>query len=131
VPFLEGTIDEAEYRCLFELMTQGRANALIVGDQSEHATYRQLIIELDEKSHLPALFPHRSYAELSGLINYGIDNVDAYRCAAGYVARILKGAKPGELPIDQATKIELVINLKTAKALGSPFRPSSCFAPTR
>jgi putative ABC transport system substrate-binding protein len=57
-------------------------------------------------------------AELGGVIAYGIDAVDLYRRAAGYIARILQGAKPGELPIDQATKFELIINLKTAKTLG-------------
>jgi putative ABC transport system substrate-binding protein len=60
----------------------------------------------------------RSYVEEGGVIAYGIDTVDLYRRAAGYIAHILQGAKPSELPIDQATKFELIINLKTAKALG-------------
>jgi putative ABC transport system substrate-binding protein len=71
-----------------------------------------------EQSRLPAIFPYRFWAEQGGLIVYGIDSVDHYRRAAGYIARILQGAKPSELPIDQATKIELIINLKTAKTLG-------------
>jgi putative ABC transport system substrate-binding protein len=71
-----------------------------------------------EQSRLPALYPFRFWAEQGGLIVYGIDSVGHYRRAAGYIARILEGAKPSELPIDQATKIELIINLKTAKALG-------------
>jgi putative ABC transport system substrate-binding protein len=63
-------------------MTQERADALIVGAQGDHVTYDRLIIELAEKSRLPALFPYRSFAELGGLISYGIDAVDLYRCAA-------------------------------------------------
>jgi putative ABC transport system substrate-binding protein len=117
-PPLEGTVDEAEYRRVFKLMTEERAEALIVSDQAELGTYTRLIIELAEKSHLPALSPYRSFAEQGGLIAYGIDTVDLWRRAAGYIARILKGAKPGELLIDQATKFELIINLKTAKTLG-------------
>jgi putative ABC transport system substrate-binding protein len=117
-PPLEGTIQEAEYRRVFELMTQERADALVVSPQPEHFNYGRLIVELAEKARLPALFASRFFAEQGGLIAYGIDGVDLYRRAAGYIARILQGAKPGELPIDQATKIELVINLKTAKTLG-------------
>jgi putative ABC transport system substrate-binding protein len=114
---LEGTIDDAEYRRVFKVMTQERADALIVSE-GENGTYSRLIIELAEESRLPALFPFRYWAEQGGLIAYGFDGADLYRRAAGYIARILKGAKPSELPIDQATKIELVINLKTAKTLG-------------
>jgi putative ABC transport system substrate-binding protein len=116
-PSLE-TIQEAEYRRVFKLMTQERADALIVGHQAEHSTYSRLIIKLAEESRLPTLFPYRFSAGQGGLIAYGIDGADLYRRAAGYIARILQGAKPSELPIDQATKFELVINLKTAKALG-------------
>jgi putative ABC transport system substrate-binding protein len=116
-PPLEGTIQEAEYRRVFERMTQERA-ALIVGAQAENVAYSRLIIELAEQSRLPALFAWRFFAEQGALIAYGFDGADLYRRAAGYIARILQGAKPGELPIDQATKFELAINLKTAKALG-------------
>jgi putative ABC transport system substrate-binding protein len=117
-PPLEGALQEAEYRRVFKLMTQERADALIVSDQAEHATYSRLIVELADKSRLPAIFPFRFFAEEGGLIAYGIDTVDLFRHAAGYIARILQGAKPGELPIDQSTKFELIINLKTAKTLG-------------
>jgi putative tryptophan/tyrosine transport system substrate-binding protein len=117
-PPLEGTIDEAEYRRVFKLMTQERADGLIVTDQAENNAYSRLILKLAEQSRLPAIFPYRDFAELGGLIAYGIDTVDIFRRVAGYIARILQGAKPSELPIDQATKIELVINLKTAKTLG-------------
>jgi putative ABC transport system substrate-binding protein len=114
---LESPIQEAEYRRVFKLMAQGRADALIVNDQSEHGTYIRLIIELAEQSRLPALYPWRPYAEQGGLMVYGI-GANLYGRAAGYIARILQGAKPSELPIDQEMKFELIINLKTAKKLG-------------
>jgi putative tryptophan/tyrosine transport system substrate-binding protein len=117
-PPLEGIIDEAEYRRVFTVLTEERADALIVDDLAENNAYSRLIIELAEKSRLPAIFPYRDFAALGGLIAYGIDTVDLNRRAAGYIARILQGAKPSELPIDNATKIELGINLKTAKSLG-------------
>jgi putative ABC transport system substrate-binding protein len=76
------------------------------------------IIKLAEESRLPAIFPYRDMAEQGGLMAYGIDAADKWRRAAGYLARILQGAKPSDLPIDRAGKIELIINLKTAKTLG-------------
>jgi putative ABC transport system substrate-binding protein len=112
-PPLEGTVQESEYRRVFDLMKQENA-----GDQSESGTNSRLIIELAEESRLPALFTYPAIAKQGGLMAYGIDGVDLYRGAAGYIARILQGAKPSELPINQETKFELVINLKTAKALG-------------
>jgi putative ABC transport system substrate-binding protein len=115
---LEGTIDEAEYRRVFELMTQERADGLIVSSQGENFVYSPLIIELAEKSRLPTIFPDGSIAKLGGLIGYGTADVDGYRRAADFIARILQGAKPSELPIELATKFELVINLKTANTLG-------------
>jgi putative ABC transport system substrate-binding protein len=117
-PPLGGTIEEAEYHRVFELMTQERADGLIVSSQSENFTYRPLNIELAEKSRLPTIYPDRSFAKQGGLIAYGPDDDDQDRHAARYIDRILKGAKPSELPIELATKFELVINLKTAKTLG-------------
>jgi ABC-type uncharacterized transport system substrate-binding protein len=67
---------------------------------------------------LPAVYPYRFFVISGGLISYGLDNIEQYRLAAGYVDRILKGDKPGDLPVQAPTKYELVINLKTAKALG-------------
>jgi putative tryptophan/tyrosine transport system substrate-binding protein len=117
-PPLEGTIDEAEYRRVFKLMTQERVDALIVAQQTDNYYHSRLIIELAEQSRLPTMCPHRYYAEQGGLIAYGTDIADLYRRAVGYIDRILKGARPSELPIDLATKFELIINLKTAKTLG-------------
>jgi putative ABC transport system substrate-binding protein len=79
---------------------------------------RDVIISLANKSRLPAIFAFRYFAEAGGLLSYGPDNLDLYRRAASYVDRILRGEKPNELPVQEATKFQLVINLKTAKALG-------------
>ena len=70
------------------------------------------------KHKVPAIYPLRDYAEAGGLISYGVELPDLFRRAGGYVAKILKGAKPGDLPVEQPSKFEMVINLKTAKALG-------------
>jgi putative ABC transport system substrate-binding protein len=81
------------------------------------AVHRKLIVSIAARHKLPAVYPYRYYAGTGGLITYGPDLVDQFRLAAGYVDRILKGEKPGDLPVQAATKFELVINLKTAKAL--------------
>ncbi len=80
--------------------------------------HRELIIALTTRHRLPTIYPYRYYTTSGGLISYGIDNLDLYRRSASYVDRILKGAKPADLPVQFPTKFELVINLKTAKALG-------------
>ena len=80
--------------------------------------HRDLIIKLAAQHKLPAIYPYRFFAEAGGLVSYGPDQIDQFRLAAGYVDRILKGEKPADLPVQAPTKFELVINLKTAKALG-------------
>ena len=84
---------------------------------------RDLIISLANRSRLPAIFPFRYYAEAGGLASYGVDNHDLFRRAASYVDRILRGQKPSDLPVQVSTKFELVINAKTAKALGLTIPP--------
>ena len=79
---------------------------------------REFIVSLANRSRLPTIFALRYFAEAGGLASYGIDNLDLYRRAGSYVDRVLKGEKPSDLPVQQATKFQLVINLKTAKALG-------------
>jgi putative ABC transport system substrate-binding protein len=81
-------------------------------------TERRHIIALTTKHRLPAMFNAREYAELGGLMAYGANVADLFRRSATYVDKILKGANPGDLPVEQPTKFELIINLKTAKALG-------------
>ena len=85
---------------------------------------RELIITLASHHKLPAVYPFRYYAIDGGLITYGPDTVDLFRRAAAYVDRILKGEKPADLPVQAPTKYELVINLKTAKALGLDVPPT-------
>ena len=91
------------------------------------STRRSLIITLAARHRLPAVYPFRYYVADGGLISYGPDSIDPYRRAAGYVDRILKGEKPTDLPVQAPTKYELVINLKTAKALGLDI-PASVYA---
>jgi len=92
--------------------------ALIVVPNILTILHRDLIIALAARHGLPAVYPYRFFASSGGFISYGVDLADQYRQAATYVDRILKGAKPGDLPVQLANKFELVVNLKTAKALG-------------
>jgi putative ABC transport system substrate-binding protein len=105
-------------------MTRARAGALTVLSTPMFASERGRLVALAAKNRLPAVYPLREFVDAGGLIAYGPNAVDMYRRAATYVDRILKGAKPGDLPVEQATKFELIINLKTAKALGLTIPPS-------
>ena len=100
---------------------------LIVVTGVSTATHRDLIIALAAEHRLPAVYPYRFYVQSGGLISYGPDSVDPFRRAAGYVDRILKGANPGDLPVQTPTKFDIVINLRTAKALNLDV-PSSLLA---
>jgi putative ABC transport system substrate-binding protein len=100
------------------------ANAMIQLDDVLFTSHRKRVVELAVKHHLPAIYGFREFPEVGGLMSYGPDLPDLYRRAAGYIDRILKGANPGDLPIEQPTKFELVINAKTAKALGLTIPPS-------
>jgi putative tryptophan/tyrosine transport system substrate-binding protein len=102
----------------FATVVRGRAGALIVVGAAKLFSYRKRIAELAVKHRLATVVSTREYAEAGCLVSYGVDNPDMFRRAAVYVDKIRKGAKPGDLPIEQPTKFELIINLKTAKALG-------------
>ena len=108
----------------FAAMTRERAEAVLVLVDAMFGAQRERIASLAAKSRLPAVSGIARQAEAGDLMAYGANRVDAYRRAAMYVDKILKGAKPGDLPIEQPTKFELVINLKTAKALGLTIPPS-------
>jgi putative ABC transport system substrate-binding protein len=97
---------------------------MIVSGSPSAVIHRGLIIALAAKHRLPTVYPNRVYADVGGLISYGADFVDQYRRAASYIDRILKGAKPTDLPVQVPTKYELVINLKTAKTLGLTVPPT-------
>ena len=105
-------------------MTQERADGVIVAADAFLNEQAQHIAPLALKHRLPSITQPRVYVEAGGLMSYGPNTAESYRHAATYVDKILKGAKPADLPIEQPTKFELVVNLKTAKALGliSPSR---------
>jgi len=95
----------------------------VLGDPLMYSLSRE-IVDLSAKFRLPAVYQSREWAETGGLMSYGADRRQLYRRAAEYVDKILKGAKPGDLPVEQPTKFELVINLKTARVLGLTIPPS-------
>jgi putative ABC transport system substrate-binding protein len=99
-------------------MTRARAGALIVLGSSMFFTERRRLVGLAAKHRLPAVYSARDSVDAGGLMAYGPNFADMFRRAATYVDKILKGAKAGDLPVEQPTKFELVVNLKTAKALG-------------
>jgi putative ABC transport system substrate-binding protein len=102
----------------FEGIKKEPVQALIVVTDAILYSRRSQILHLAAGNRLPAMYPYREFAEAGGLISYAPSDRDLFRRAASYVDRILKGANPGDLPVEQPTKFELVINLKTAKALG-------------
>jgi putative tryptophan/tyrosine transport system substrate-binding protein len=113
-----GVRDAPEIERAVTAFSRGSNGGLIVTGGPSTQVHRHLIITLAARHRLPAVYPYRSFVTDGGLISYGPDMVDQYRRAAGYVDRILKGEKPADLPVQAPTKYELVINLKTAKALG-------------
>jgi putative tryptophan/tyrosine transport system substrate-binding protein len=108
----------ADVEHAFAAMRRKPVDALLVLPNPVTITHRKLQVDLAAEHKIPAIYWWRELTNLGGLMSYGVDFADQWRRAAGYVDRVLKGAKPGELPIEQPTKFELVINLKTAKALG-------------
>jgi putative ABC transport system substrate-binding protein len=110
--------DVGEIERAVTAFARGSNGGLIVTTSVLAQAHRDLIITLAARDRLPAVYPYRFFIASGGLISYGPDTIDPYRRAAGYVDRILKGEKPADLPVQTPTKYELVINLKTAKALG-------------
>jgi len=107
-----------EFDSAFAAMKREHAGALLVLGDAMFFAHRARLVELATMSRLPTMFAQKENVEAGGLMAYVTDFADSLRRAAGYVDKILKGAKPGDLPIEQPTKFELVINIKTAKALG-------------
>ena len=110
--------DAGEIERAVSAFARGSTDGLLVTAGISGIFHRELIVTLAARHRLPAVYPYRFFVTSGGLISYGADTIDPYRRAAGYVDRILKGEKPADLPVQAPTKYELVINLKTAKALG-------------
>jgi putative tryptophan/tyrosine transport system substrate-binding protein len=123
-PPMESPIQAEEYRRVLGAMAQEHVDGVIIGDQAEHGTYQQLIVDLVDAAKLPAIFPYREYFEFGALMAYGPSGKEIWRRIAGYVGQILNGAHPGDLPIYLQSKFELLVNLATAKALGLNIPPS-------
>jgi len=107
-----------DYTSAFAFIARQRPDALVVGGSAVNVANRSLIVEFAAQSRLPAMYATREFVSAGGLISYGVDFVALFRRAAGYVDRILKGVVPGDLPVEQPSKFQLVINRKTALALG-------------
>jgi ABC-type uncharacterized transport system substrate-binding protein len=123
-PMAAAAADVAGVEAAIEAFARTASGGLIVLPDVSTANGRDLIIALAARYRLPAIYPYRFYAASGGLLSYGTEVGDVYRRAAAYVDRILKGAKPAELPVQAPTKFELVLNLKTAKMLGLDVTPT-------
>jgi len=119
---VEFTADQ--YTSAFTRISRARADALFVAPSAPAYADRALIVDFATRTRLPSTFVYRESVELGGLMSYGVNLADLWRRAAGYVDKILKGAKPADLPIEEPTKFELLINLRTAKALGLTIPPT-------
>jgi putative ABC transport system substrate-binding protein len=108
----------------FRAASKGRADAMVVLISSVLNSQRTQVVELAIKNRLPTIFPFPEFVEAGGLMSYGVSFNDLYRRAAMYVDKILKGTKPADLPVEQPTKFEFVINLKTAKQIGLTIPPN-------
>jgi putative tryptophan/tyrosine transport system substrate-binding protein len=114
---------ESEIDTAFATLNTRKLGALLMANNPLFTTSRERVIALAARYALPTMYVQREYANAGGLISYGADLPDVYRLAGVYAARILKGDKPADLPVLQPTKFELVINMKTAKALGLTIPP--------
>jgi putative tryptophan/tyrosine transport system substrate-binding protein len=117
-------LDPKDIEASFRAASKGRADAVLTLTSIILLNHRTQVAELAVKSRLPAIYPQTEYTEAGGLMYYGANILDLYRRAATYVDKILKGAKPADLPVEQPIKFELVINLKTAKQIGLTIPPN-------
>ncbi|HUM17358.1 MAG TPA: ABC transporter substrate-binding protein [Candidatus Nitrosotalea sp.] len=116
--------ERRDFEAAFLAMKRAHADAVILGVNTPFVADRKRIAELAIQNRLAMMTPAKEYAEAGALVSYGTDYPDQFRRAATYVDKILKGARPGDLPVEQPTKFELVVNLKTAKVLGLTIPPS-------
>jgi putative ABC transport system substrate-binding protein len=124
IPMLLQASTPSEYQRVFAEIAPERPDALIVNDTADHFPYRKLIVELAEKSRLPAVYGYREHVEAGGLMAYGADLAELMRRMADDVHEILNGTRPGDIPTYQATKFQFIINLKAAETLGLTIPPS-------
>ncbi len=117
-------LDPKDIETAFRAASKGRADAVLVLRGPVLNSQRTQVVELAVKSRLPATYPQSEYVEDGGLMSYGVSDTDLFRRAATYVDKILKGAKPADLPVEQPTKFEFIINLKTAKQIGLTVPPN-------
>jgi putative tryptophan/tyrosine transport system substrate-binding protein len=108
----------------FSQMSNSGVQAVVVQVDGMFFNERRRIAALADATRLPAVYGSRDHVDAGGLISYGVNLAECFRTAAGYVVKILKGSSPGELPVEFPTKLELIINLKAAKALGVPVPPA-------
>ena len=118
------TVAERDLETAFDDLNRAQASSVLVFPDALFNSVSGRLVELATRHKLPVLYPDRSYVEAGGLMSYGSNRIDAYREAGIYVGRILRGEKPSDLPVIQASKFELVINLKTAKALSLEISPT-------
>ncbi len=116
-----------DYEGAFQAAAKGRASAIIAVSGPLGTSYPKRIADLAIKNRLPSMHEESHYVEAGGLMSYSSSDTESFRRAAIYVDKILKGAKPADLPVEQPTKFELVINLKTAKQIGLTIPQSACF----
>ena len=124
IQYLEVRWQNPDFESAFQAAAKGRVNGLIVLTNSLINRYRNRILELAIKNRMPSMFPASGWVASGGLMSYSADDTEIFRRAATYVDKILKGAKPADLPVEQPTKFELVINLKTAKQIGLTIPPN-------
>jgi putative ABC transport system substrate-binding protein len=115
---------ERDFDTVFEQVAQLRAGGLVIGSDPFFSNRGKQLAALTVRHAVPTIFEYREFAATGGLMSYGASLLDAYRLAGTYTGRILKGEKPADLPVQQSTKVELVVNLTTAKALGITVPPS-------
>ena len=116
--------EPAAFEGAFAMMTRERADALFGAAGVLTYEHRRTVVDLAAKSRIPTLWGHRQFVDVGGLMSYAVNFYDQCRRAASYVDQIIKGAKPGDLPVQQPTKFEFILNLRTAKALGLEIPPS-------
>ena len=118
------TTTDDEINSAFKSIAERKASALVVMPDPFLTSRRQQLVSLAAHQAMPTIYPWPEFTRLGGLMSYGTSLIDAYRQVGVYTAKVLKGAKPAELPVQQAVKVELMLNLKTAKSLGITFPPS-------